>query len=561
MIAQAKPDKVTQRWMRDASDEYAVYNGCWFDEARGQFVVDWFKDYLRFYEGEWAGRPFELEVARGGMEWQYEFIMRLFGWVRESAEWGRVIRRFRKASFWAPKKSGKSPLLAGVCVYHAFGDGVSGQKCFPTAVDGAQIRENVGRHIFEMVRQSEELASECTLNKTHCSVFHEPTRSLIMPLSSDNVQTQKSKEGLNGSIFVDETHVVSKPHMRRISRAGISRPEPLLLECSTAGDEPESYGMERFNYAEGVISGNIKDDQTLAVIYAAPQDVTDEQIHADPLRYGKLANPSMGHTIKQSEFLSDYQESKATISGFADFKKYRLNIWQQSSNPWLSIHDWAACPGTEFPLDQFAPTFAGLDLSRTTDLTAWILFQPGDTPKCVGHYWIPKQRAIDLSGQFEIPLLDWAEQGWVTLTEDRIIDREQIHTHLRADAEHFHELKYVAFDPYNADDTVKFCANELDWVMVETRQGAGTLNAPSKALEEMVISLSLDHSNDPVLAWMLKNVSVKIDENGNIKPIKTVGGIRKHIDGIVSLIMAIHASMCNPIQGPSIYETPGMLTL
>lgn len=556
MIATPSPDKITKRWMRDESDELAVHNSCWFDEARGQFAVDWMHDYLRLYEGECAGEPFECKH-----DWQYDSTMRMFGWVRKSDEWKRVIRRFRKVIVFIAKKNKKSPTLAAWTVYHAFGDGVMGQKCFPTAVDGAQIRENVGRHIFEMIRQSEELSAECVLNKTHCSVFHEPTRSLIMPLSSDNVRTQKAKEGLNGSIFVDEVHVVDKAHMRRISRAGISRPEPLVVEVSTAGDEPESYGMERFNYAEGVISGNIKDDQTLAIIYAAPQTVTDEQIHEDPIKYGKMANPAWGHTIKESEFLADYNESKTTISGFADFKKYRLNIWQQATSPWVSVHDWDASESSDDELSPYSLVYAGLDLSRTTDLTAWILLQPGNPAKCWGHYWCPRQRAVELSSQFTIPLLDWAEQGWVTLCEGRTISREMIHAKIRKDTEHFKHLKFVGYDPYNSDATVEFCSDNVGLEMVEVRQGMPTLTAPTKAIEEMILQGELDHSRDPVLRWMLQNTSVETDKNGNVRPVKTLGGVRKHIDGIVALIMAKHVEMCNPDEGPSIYETPGSLAL
>ena len=555
MIATPTADKVTKRWMRDASDELAVFNGCRFDEGRGQFVVDWLYDYLRLYEGEAAGQPFECK------DWQYEGTMRLFGWVRESEDWGKTIRRFRRASIWVPKKSKKSPTLGAWCVYMFAGDGVMGQKCFPTAKNGNQIRENVGRHIHEMIRQSPALMAECKLHKNTMRVLHEPTRSLIMPLASENIQTQKALEGLNGSTFVDEVHVVDKAHMNRISRAGISRPEPLDIQVSTAGNEPESYGMGQFKRAEGIISGEVKDDTTLAMIYAAPQDLSDEELLRDPEKYARMANPALGHTVKLSELLHDVEQSKRSVADLAECKMYRFNIWQQSTNPWLSIHDWNACPADPEPLSPTATTYSGIDLSRTTDFTARVLFQPGEIPRCEGHYWCPRQRAIELSHQFEIPVLDWERDGWVTLTEDRVIDRPTIHRKLREDQEIYKHLKFTGYDPYNADETVKFCQDDLDWEMVELRQGAPTLNAPTKHLEELVLSLGIDHRNDPVLAWMLKNTSVKLDENGNMKPVKTVGGVRKHIDGIVALILAICVHMSNPDQGPSIYEQSGQLSL
>ena len=426
MITTATPDKVTKRWMRDASDELAVFNGCWFDEEQGQFVVDWLYRNLRLYEGSYAGQPFECR------DWQYEATMRMFGWMRENQDpviQKPVIRRITHGSFWIAKKNKKSPTLAAWMIYMFCGDGEMGQKCFPTAKNGKQIKQNVVRHVHEMIKQS-PLAGKCKINLQDGSVYHKPTASLILPLSSENIQTQEANEGLNGSSFVDEVHVVDKSHINRISRAGISRDEPLHVEASTVGKNPESYGMGRFKYAEGVISGDKKDDRTLAMIYAAPQKASPEEIHKDPLRFGRMANPAFGHTVKESEFLHDYNTSKDTVAGFAEWCMYRLNIWQHAVNPWLSIHDWDSCPSTDEPLDVALPTFGGLDLSRTTDFTAWVKYQPGEVPRCSGHYWCPRQRAIELSHQFEIPVLDWEQQGWVTLNDDRVIDREDIYQYL-----------------------------------------------------------------------------------------------------------------------------------
>lgn len=538
MIAAASPDIVTQRWVRDASDELAVREGCWFDEARGQFAVDWMRDYLRLYEGESAGQPFEC-----CKDWQYDAVMRLFSWVRESEDWGRVIRRFRKASWWIAKKNKKSPTLAAITCYVAFGDGEMGQKCFPTARDGVQIKENVVRHIHEMVRQSDQLAGECKIYKNTGVVFHHPTRSLIMPLSSDNVATQKAKEGLNGSLFVDEVHVVDKQHMRRLSRAGISRPEPIHLEVSTAGDEPESYGKARFDYAQSVIDGRVKDIETLSIIYAAPQDVSDADIHADPMKYGLMANPAMGHTVKPSEFLGDYNASKMSLSEFADFKKYRLNIWQQSANPWISVHDWGKCAMTAGELPVGEQTVAAFDLSQTTDFTAWVMYQPDDAaPRCYGHYWVTEKRANALSAEFSIPIMEWVRDGWVTISTDEKINYKQVHQRMAADIAKY-RIGLVGMDRAYSDSTVQFLTDDQGIELVEIAQGAMSLSSPCRKLEGLVVDGTLDSRYDPVLAWMIGNTSVKRDENDNIKPVKTVGGVRKHIDGVISLVMAILVSM------------------
>lgn len=550
-------DSLTRQWILDESDEKAAHAGCWFDEEAGQFVVDWMYNYLRLYEGENAGEPFECR------DWQYEAIMRLFGWKRQSERWGRVIRRFRRASWWVAKKNKKSPTLAAVALYMFCGDGEEGQKVFLAAKDGTQAREIAGKHAIEMCRSSEELMHECTINKTKMQITHEPTRSILVPLSSDNERAQKAKEGLNGSVFVDETHVVDGAFMDRVSRAGISRSEPIHLEVSTSGDDPESYGRSQYDYGKAVAEGQREDQSLMFLCYEAPQDLQDADLMAEPIKYGKLANPAWGHTVGEDEYLDDFNTSKSSLARLAKFKMYRLNIWQQSASPWLSVHDWDQCPAVDGPLPETRATFGGLDLSRTTDLTAWILYQPDeDMPRCYGHYWCPEERLLTLQEQLELPLLEWVEQGWITISGQRRIDYNDVIRRINQDVDKYRQhLRYIGYDPYQADPVIQSCRDDHGLEMIECRQGVATLSAPSKELERLVLGHAIDHRNDPVLRWMLQNCSIRIDENGNIKPVKTVGGVRKLIDGIIGLVEAIHVATLHGGDSHSVYDSRGLLAL
>src|SRR5215831_7504542 len=225
-------DRATKKWIRNASDEKAAQSGCRFDESRGRFVVEWIERYCRLYEGEWAGQAMKLT------DWQLDCTLRLFGWVRQSKKWKRLVRRFRAASIWVAKKNKKSPTLAAWGLYLLCGDGEPGQKIFLGAKDGRQARDIAGKHAVEMMLASQDLREECRLNRTTMQITHLPTKSLMIPLASSNARHQQSKEGLNGSVLIDECHVVDRDFVRRISRAGISRSEPLQLEVSTAGNDP-----------------------------------------------------------------------------------------------------------------------------------------------------------------------------------------------------------------------------------------------------------------------------------------------------------------------------------
>lgn len=550
MIATRKPDPVTKRWMRDESDELAFHNGCWMDEAKGEFVISWMEDYLRLYEGVWAGQPFISS------DWQYEFHMRLYGWCRPNVEWPELgrdwMRRFRTAIVFIAKKNKKSPTLAANSIYKTHGDDVQGEKMFLCAKDGAQVRQNVATHVIKMIEASPELLAESKINRNEMTIEHLPTNSKIIPLSSSNERTEKSKEGLNGSRGVDEVHVVDKRFIGRIDRSDISRPEPINLELSTVGKDIDSYGYERFKYAEGVIDGSIIDDTTLAMIFAAPQDLSDEELAKDPVKYGKMANPAWGHTVKESEFLADYNRSRQTLRGLADFKMYRLNIWQASASPWLDMAAWDQCDQlVEF--NQSRCTYGGLDLSSKMDFTGWRIVQKqGDVWVTTGHSWISEYRAKAHS-DMGLAVFDWADQGYLTICDGERIDYSEVTDRVLADFAK-HDIATVGFDPWQAEAVIQLLASE-GVEMVEMPQTYAHMSDPSKELEASVAAHDIAHGGDPCLRWMAKNCTTRADKKDNIFPEKPERSSMKAIDGITALVMAIGQGILSQEPAASVFDT------
>lgn len=540
-------DHETKNWIRNASDELAAENGCRFDGERGQFVIDWAAKYLRLYEGSCAGEPL---VAH---DWQIEVTMRLFGWVRYSERWEREIRRFNQASIWVAKKNGKSPSLAWWGLYLLCGDGEQGQKVYLGAKDGQQSREIAGKHAIEMCQASDELMSECSINKSLMQITHEPSRSIMKPISSSDARSQKSKEGLNGSVLIDETHVVDEDFMRRISRAGISREEPLQIEVSTAGSDPHSYGRKRYEYGKNVAAGIFPDERLLFVSYEAPQDTTEDEIAADPVRYGKLANPMWGTIVGEEEYLDDFNRSKQSLIDFADFKMYRLNIWQESANPWLSSSDWKACQKdfTEADLEG-SPCIAGLDLSRTKDMSALVLvFPEEDRQTCwqLAYFWLPEEEAQRKNHL--APYLTWARDGWLNLTDGGIIDYRQIKRKLVELSQRF-DIQEITYDPHFATEITQELADETDIIPVEFKQTGAMFAGPTAEYEKLVIAGKLHHNGNPILNWQAGHVMVKSDFNGYKRVVKPKPEDYRKVDGIVAGVMALSRAMVMQDESPQL---------
>jgi len=552
-----KIDAATKRWTRNASDEKAAASGCRFDESRGQFVIDWAAKYLRLYEGDQAGEPL---IAR---DWQVEATMRLFGWVRPSDRWKRNIRRFTKASFWAPKKSKKSPSLAWWGLYLLCADGEMGQKVYFCAKDGSQAREIAGKHAIEMVQASDELSAECTINKSLTQITHEPTRSILKPLSSADSRTAKAKEGLNGCIFVDEVHVVDRAFMNRVNRAGISRSEPLQVEVSTTGDDLEGYGKSQYDWGKLVESGAETDERFLFLTYEAPAGMTDADLAADPIKYGKIANPAWGHTIDQEEFLEDYNRSKASTTDLAEFKMYRLNVWLSASRAAIRPEDWDACKQS-FDIAELLgrDCYAALDLGFKWDTSCLALWFPWDaiddepTFRLLTMFWLPEFAATKERSQ--VRWSDWSRRGDVTITEGDTADFPLIKRAI-VECSKKYNIVQLNYDERFAQVLCQQLQDDHHLTVAPFAQNPTNFNEPCRSFEQVILDRRVAHLGNLVMDWQAGNITFK-ERNGLVMPAKPEGNRLARIDGPVAAIMGLDSAL-QATNTRSIYSTAGNLEL
>lgn len=541
-------DHKTKSWIRNVSDERAAAAGCRFDADRGQFVVDWIETYCRLYEGDSAGEPLIL------LDWARDVVMRLFGWVRYSEKWKREIRRFRSASIWVAKKNGKSPLLSALGLYLLCGDGEPGQKVYFGAKNGTQAREIIGRHVLEMLRRSEDLEASIGVNLVKMQFTHHPTSSVMLPLSSSDVRSKQAKEGANGSILIDETHVVDRDFMTIISRAGISRSEPLQIEVSTAGNNPDGYGHGRFRYAQEVESGERTDQELFVAIYAAPQTLTEDELAQDPLKYGRMANPAMGTLVDPEEFMNDYAKSSASIGEIINFMMYRLNVWQRSANPWLRKEDWVRCERAFTEEDLHGETCsAGLDLSRTKDMCSLVLtFQGGEAEEFFQLYWfwLPERRVREIELHPEAPSLrEWERTGHLIVTPGDVIDYGSI-KHTFRELASVYTISGLHYDPTFAEEvTQSLEQGETDPQGRQIIEGTGVerivfaqrsddFATATEDFERAILAGKLHHNGHPVMSWQVGHVEVRTF-GGRKRIEKPKRGSFKFVDGVAAGIMSL----------------------
>ena len=472
-----------------------------------------------------------------------DILRRIFGWVIYSEDWQREVRRFRTASMYAPKKNGKSPTAAGIGLYLLCRDGEQGQKVYSAAKDGLQAGI-MHRHAVEMVKRSATLSEECAISaepgrkKEVGRIVHGNSSSFYTILAGDNFNSQ---EGLNGSVIIDETHVVDERLAKVLKYAGASREEPLHFEVSTAGRNPQGYGKKRWDYGMQVRDGTIRNDRHFFEAWAAPQDATDEQL--DDPKVWESANPTWGKVIRPEEFRASFDESRRSPTDFAEFKMYRLNIWQTSANPYIKRDDWLAC-GADYSLDQFngCDTWLGLDLSRTRDMTAAVFAFKGvddaDTVWLWPIFFMPEEEARDK--QHLASYLDWAQAGELVLTEGNVISYGEIEQHLLdVVAEHNLYVRDIRFDERFAEElTQRLADNHWGCDRTKVNQTRTALTPRIDDLERCVIARTLRHPRNSVLTWQAGHVECDNRFNGKLLT-KPENEPHKKIDGFAATVNVI----------------------
>ncbi|MFO0960869.1 MAG: terminase TerL endonuclease subunit [Isosphaeraceae bacterium] len=526
-------------WIRNPSDDLAISKGCYFDPAAADRIIRFIETFCRPSQGDSDG-PLKL------LGWQRDFLSRLYGWRRPD---GR--RRFRTAYLEVPKKNGKSTLLSAVALYHLMADGERGPKVFCNAYDRAQA-SIIFDEAVAMVRASPDLARRLDVVESKSKIRFPKNNGRLQANSAD----VPSKDGANTSFVVfDELHRQDTWDLWRVFKyAGAARRQPLTLSITTAGVDRLSVCYDQHDKTERVNLGRDPDWQHLGVIYGA----SAEDDWRDPAVWARC-NPSLGHTLSIEDFEKDVEDVERRPSELNEFLRLRLCVWTQSDRRFFERDHWDVC-GRDFPTPSWFAgrrCYAGLDLSATTDLTAFArIFADGDLVYALIDVWIPGESARKRSERDRVPYLHWIEQGLARKTEGRTVDPRAIRARiLEAHAET--PIAALFADPWNAKLLLKQLLDD-GLPVTEINQTMSCLTGATKELERLVVAGQLRHGNHPVLTWSADNAEAKRDSNDNIRLQATV---EERIDPLSRLVNAIAAKIATPEAERSVYTDRGLLFL
>ena len=513
-----------------------------YDKDAADYAV-MFIESLCHTKGTWAGKPFEL------IDWQEQIIRDLFGILKPNG-----YRQFNTAYVEIPKKMGKSELAAAVALLLTCGDGEERAEVYGCAADRQQAAI-VFDVAADMVRMCPALSRRVKILASQKRIIYKPTNSFYQVLSAEAY----SKHGFNihGVVF-DELHTQPNRKLFDVMTkgSGDARMQPLYFLITTAGTDTHSICYETHQKAKDILEGRKIDPTFYPVIYGADEseDWTDPKVW-------RKANPSLGITVGIDKVRAACESARQNPGEENAFRQLRLNQWVKQAVRWMPMEKWDACAFAVNEDDlEGRVCYGGLDLSSTTDITAFVLvFPPTDEDDryvVLPYFWIPED-SMDLRVRRDhVPYEVWERQGYLMTTEGNVIHYGYIEKYIERLGEKFN-IREIAFDRWGAIQMVQNLEG-MGFTVVPFGQGFKDMSPPTKELMKLVLEKRIAHGGHPVLRWMMDNIYIRTDPAGNIKADKERS--TEKIDGAVATIMALdRAIRCGNVSTASVYDDRGIL--
>jgi phage terminase large subunit-like protein len=167
-------------------------------------------------------------------------------------------------------------------------------------------------------------------------------------------------------------------------------------------------------------------------------------------------------------------------------------------------------------------------------------------------------KAEEYERKFNIPFSRWASDGWVNICPGNTIDFRGVEEKILELSEGF-SIRVMGYDEWNSRDMAARLQEQHGIETMIQPQGYRLSNALKK-IKEMIMSGKFLHDGNPVVTWCLDNVTIKENDEGNIKIVKprSTGAserYEKKIDPWISLAMAVNEWMID-IPTKSVYSDP-----
>lgn len=510
--------------------------------TRAQRNIDWIEQYCRTPEGKFVGKPVKLR------DWQRAELRQIYNNPHGT----------RQAIISLPRKNGKTALISFLLLLHLCGPEAKANSQLYSAAQSREQAATVFKLAAKIVRQSPDLNSVIVIRDTAKELLCPELGTFYAALSAD-----KSTAHGKSPIFAvhDELGQVRGPvsELYDAVETGMgAHEEPLSIIISTQAPTDNDLLSRLIDNAQAGA-----DPKTTCTVYSAPDD-------ADPFAIATLkkCNPAWGDFLNDAEVIRTMETAKAIPSQEPSFRNLHLNQRVNQDSPFISKQVWDLNGGKVSEWGD-APVYAGLDLSATSDLTAFVpIAWIDDAWEVKPVFWLPGDGLVEKSRQDREIYDIWADKGFLEAAPGRAIEYEFVAQRIFGFCSK-HNVKKIAFDRYNMKhlrpwlQKAGFSETQLEELFVDFGQGFVSMSPALRDLETALLQNKVRHGQHelgrgiqpghPVLNMCAANAVVTTDPAGNRKLNKAKSARR--IDGMVALAMAFGVAPEVPDAAPvSVYE-------
>lgn len=503
-----------------------IKSGDWdFDAKKANKAIQFIENFCHHSKGR--NDLFKLEL------WQKAIVSAIFGILDKKTH----RRQFREIFLLVGRKNGKSLFAAAIMAYVAYIDGEYGSElyCLAPKLDQADIVYDS----FYKITQAEEELAEVT-KKRRSDIYIEELNTTIKKIAFN----AKKADGFNPTMTTNDEMEAwpgdqgLKQYEVMVSGTG-ARTEPITLSTSTAGYVNDGIFDELMKRSTAFLKGSSKERRLLPFLY-----MIDDLEKWNTKEELAKANPNLGVSVQWEFFEEQIAIAIQSLSKKAEFMTKYCNIKQNSSIAWLDYETAAKAAGQPYTLDDFRGCYcvAGIDLSRTTDLTAVsLVIEKGGKNHIITQFFMPQERynvAIDEEG---VPYNIFKEQGYLTISGEHQVNYKDVFAwFVRLIKEYKIRPLKVGYDRYCAGYLVEEM-KEAGFHMDDVYQGTNLTPVLNTFEGDLKDGMYLIGENNLLKSHLL-NVAVQIQtDDSRMKPVKIEK--RAHIDGAVSIFDALAVKM------------------
>lgn len=503
-----------------------IKSGDWdFDAKKANKAIQFIENFCHHSKGR--NDLFKLEL------WQKAIVSAIFGILDKKTH----RRQFREIFLLVGRKNGKSLFAAAIMAYVAYIDGEYGSElyCLAPKLDQADIVYDS----FYKITQAEEELAEVT-KKRRSDIYIEELNTTIKKIAFN----AKKADGFNPTMTTNDEMEAwpgdqgLKQYEVMVSGTG-ARTEPITLSTSTAGYVNDGIFDELMKRSTAFLKGSSKERRLLPFLY-----MIDDLEKWNTKEELAKANPNLGISVQWEFFEEQIAIALQSLSKKAEFMTKYCNIKQNSSIAWLDYETVAKAAGQPYTLDDFRGCYcvAGIDLSRTTDLTAVsLVIEKGGKNHIITQFFMPQERynvAIDEEG---VPYNIFKEQGYLTISGEHQVNYKDVFAwFVRLIKEYKIRPLKVGYDRYCAGYLVEEM-KEAGFHMDDVYQGTNLTPILNSFEGDLKDGMYLIGENNLLKSHLL-NVAVQIKtDDSRMKPVKIEK--RAHIDGAVSIFDALAVKM------------------